>query len=99
MTIALQQQKKNDKYNYKFSVRTTEWKVVIRVVFSAVLGFGRGPPRSELCDMPSGVVAGVGGSRTRPIAISRMLREQRPTDQPTDKAAYGVACTRLKSVK
>ena len=34
--------------------------------------------------------------KTRPIAISRVLREQRPTDRPTDKAAYRVACTRLK---
>ena len=37
---------------------------------------------------------------TRPIAISRVLREQRPTNQPTNqptnKAAYRVACTQLK---
>ena len=41
---------------------------------------------------------------TRPIALSRVLREQRPTDGPTDRrtdrVAYRVACTRLKrSVK
>ena len=39
---------------------------------------------------------------TRPIAISRVRREQRPTDGPTDrrtdKAAYRVACTRLKTL-
>ena len=41
---------------------------------------------------------------TRPIAISRVRREQRPTDRPTDgptdgptdRVAYRVACTRLK---
>ena len=44
---------------------------------------------------------------TRPIAISRVLCEQRLTDQPTNrrtngptnKAAYRVACTRLKMDK
>ena len=42
--------------------------------------------------------------KTRPIAISRVRREQRPTDRrtdgptdgPTDRVAYRVACTRLK---
>ena len=37
---------------------------------------------------------------TRPIAISRVPREQRPTDRRTDRrtdrVAYRVACTRLK---
>ena len=33
--------------------------------------------------------------KTRRIAISRVLREQRPTDGPTDRVAYRVACTRL----
>ena len=38
---------------------------------------------------------------TRPIAISRVPREQRPTDRRTDqrtvRVAYRVACTRLKT--
>ena len=45
--------------------------MAIWVVFLAVLGLGWGPPGSELCDMTSGVVGGVGGSRI--IAFTRVL--------------------------
>ena len=47
--------------------------MVIWVVFLAVLGLERGPPGSELCDMTSGVVGGVGGSRK--IACMRVWTE------------------------
>ena len=47
--------------------------MVIWVVFLGVLGLGWGPSGSELCDMTSGVVGGVGGSRK--IARMRVRTE------------------------